>query len=115
MSRLLPPRFVPLALALGSLALASCSTLSSGIGTVTGSTQKKEPAEKVTRIQAEVMSFADIYVGQVLDGTSKIPAPGAEEQVQLLGFQARQASAAFEIASGKIPWRTCSTWRSSSP
>ena len=103
MSRLLPPRFAPLALVLGSLALASCSALSSGIGTVTGSTQKKESAETVTRIQAEVMSFADLYVGQVLAATSKIPAPGAEEQVQLLGFQARQASAAFEIASGSNP------------
>jgi hypothetical protein len=102
-NHLLSRHLVRLALAAGPLALASCSALSSGVGSITGSTQKKEQAEKVTQVQAEVMAFADVYVGQVLDGTSKLRAPGAEAQVQLLGFQARQASAAYEIASGPNP------------
>jgi hypothetical protein len=102
-SQLLSRHLVRLALATGALALASCSALSSGVGSLTGSTQKKDHAEKVTRVQAEVMSFADGYVGQVLDGTSKIVATGAEAQVRLLGFQVRQIGAAYEIASGPNP------------
>jgi hypothetical protein len=92
-----------LALALGSLSLASCSAISAGMGEITGSNQKKEQAELVARVQAEVMSFADVYVGQLMDATATIPTPTAQDQVVLLGFQARQASAAYEIASSNNP------------
>ena len=89
--------------AAAALLSSACSTVSSVIGDATGSTQKEEQAEKVTRIQAEVMAFADVYVGEVLASTSRIPAASAEDQVQLLGFQVRQSAAAFEIASGENP------------
>ena len=90
-------------LAIALLASISCSTVSSAVGSVTGSTQKKEAAEKVAHVQSEVMSFADTYVGVVLESTSRIPAPAAEDQVRLLSFQVRQAGAAYEIASGNNP------------
>jgi hypothetical protein len=96
-------RLLRLGLVLGALALASCSAISAGMGELTGSTQKKEQAEKITRVQAEVMAFADLYVGNLLDSTARIPTPTAQDQVRLLGFQARQASAAYEIASGANP------------
>ena len=96
-------RHVRIALALGSLALSSCSAISAGMGEITGETQKKEQAEKATRIQAEVMAYADVYVGHLLDATSAIPTPTTQDQVVLLGFQARQASAAYEIASSSNP------------
>jgi hypothetical protein len=103
MPHLSSSRHLRLGLALGSLVLASCSAISAGMGELTGSTQKKEQAEKITRVQAEVMAYADLYVGNVLDATARIPTPTAEDQVRLLGFQARQASAAYEIASGANP------------
>ena len=96
-------RLVRIALLLGSLSLASCSAISSGIGSITGTTQKKEAEEKATQVQAEVMGFADLYVGQVLNATASIPTPTPEDQARLLGFQVRQVSAAYEIASGTNP------------
>jgi hypothetical protein len=82
---------------------ASCSTFSSGMGYVTGSSQQKEQEEKIARIQAEVMAFADIYVGAILDATSRIPSPTQEMQIRVLSFDVQQATAAYEIASGVSP------------
>lgn len=98
-----PSRAATVGLAVVVFASISCSTLSSAVGSITGSTQKKEAAEKVAHVQSEVMSFADTYVGVVLESTSRIPAPAAEDQVRLLSFQVRQAGAAYEIASGTNP------------
>jgi hypothetical protein len=103
MSGRLPRATLRIALLLGSLSLASCSAISSGIGSITGTTQKKDAEEKATQVQAEVMGFADLYVGQMMNATANIPTPTAEDQVRLLGFQVRQASAAYEIASGTNP------------
>ncbi len=89
--------------ALAATLLASCSTFSTGMGYVTGSTQQKEHAEEVTRIQAELMSFADVYVGEVLDATSRVHPVTPANQIQVLDFEVRQATAAFEIASGGKP------------
>lgn len=82
---------------------ASCSTLSTGVGYVTGSTQQKEQEEKIARLQADVMSFADVYAGEVIDASSRIPAATQEDRVRQLSFQVRQATAAYEIASGENP------------
>ena len=92
-----------LAAPLAAALVASCSTLSTGMGYVTGSTQQKEEEEKVARIQAEVMSFADVYTGEILDLTSRFPATTQEAQTRVVGFQARQATAAYEVASGENP------------
>jgi hypothetical protein len=92
-----------LAATAAAILLTSCSTFSSGIGYVTGSTQQKKQEEKIARIQAEVMAFADDYVGEVLDATSRIPSSTQETQVRVLGFEVRQATAAYEIASGASP------------
>jgi hypothetical protein len=89
--------------ALAATLLASCSTFSTGVGYVTGSTQQKEHEEEVTRIQAELMSFADLYVGGVLDTTSRVAPTSQANQAQILGFEVRQATAAYEIASGGNP------------
>ena len=86
-----------------AILLASCATFSSGMGYVTGSSQQKEQEEKVARIQAEVMAFADVYVGEVLDTTSRFPTPTQEMQIRVLSFEVRQATAAYEIASGASP------------
>lgn len=95
----------PAALVAGALLLsAGCSAVSSVMGDITGSSQKKEAAEKVARIQAELMGLADVYVGEVLATTASVPARTPEEQLLLLGFQARQANAAYEIASGSVPY-----------
>ncbi|MEI7705297.1 MAG: hypothetical protein WCK73_11940, partial [Deltaproteobacteria bacterium] len=83
--------------------LASCSTFSSGMGYITGSAQQKADEEKIAQVQADVMAFADVYVGEILDATSRFPATTQEAQVRLLGFQVRQATAAYEIASGEGP------------
>ena len=96
-------RTAALGLALALFASISCSTVSKAVGSVTGSTQKKEAAEKITAVQSEVMVFADGYVGEVLESTARIPVPSAEDQVRLLDFQVRQAGAAYEIASGSNP------------
>ncbi len=92
-----------LAAPVAAILLASCSTISSGVGYVTGSTQQKEQAEKIAQVHADVMSFADVYVGEILDATNRFPAPTQELQIRVLGFQARQAAAAYEIASGPDP------------
>ena len=92
----------PLA-ALAATLLSSCSTFSTGMGYVTGSTQEKEKEEAVARLQAEVMSFADVYVGEVLDLTSRVPSTTQAGQTQVLAFEVRQATAAYEIASGGNP------------
>jgi hypothetical protein len=96
------PAFL-LAVPAAAILLASCSTLSTGVGYVTGSTQQKEQEEKVAQVQAEVMSFADVYVGEILDATGRFPTATQEAQIRVLGFQARQAAAAYEIASGPNP------------
>ncbi|HET8722635.1 MAG TPA: hypothetical protein VFM53_00425 [Anaeromyxobacteraceae bacterium] len=94
------------ATAVSALALGlscSCATLSTGVGYVTGSTQQKEQEEAIARVQAEVMAFADVYVGELLDATSRVPVTSPEQQVEALAFQTRQATAAYEIASGSNP------------
>jgi hypothetical protein len=58
---------------------------------------------EVARIQAEVMSFADVYVGAVLDATSRVPPTTQANQIRVLDFEVRQATAAYEIASGGNP------------
>jgi len=83
--------------------LASCSTFSSGMGYVTGSSQQKEQEEKIARIQAEVMAFADVYVGAILDATSRLPSSTQGMQIRVLSFEVQQATAAYEIASGASP------------
>lgn len=99
------PGRLPAALLAGALLLASgCSAVSSVMGDVTGSSQKKEEAEKVARVQAQLMGFADVYVGEIMAGTTSIPPRTAEQQLLVLGFQVRQASAAYENASGTIPY-----------
>jgi hypothetical protein len=92
-----------LAVPAAAFLLASCSTVSTGVGYVTGSTQQKQQAEMVEQVQADVMSFADVYVGEILDASGRLPPATQEAQVRVLGFQARQAAAAFEIASGPNP------------
>ncbi len=89
--------------ALAATFLASCSTFSTGMGYVTGSTQQKEQEAEVARIQAEVMSFADVYVGELLDATSRIRPTSPVDQARVLSFEVRQATAAYEIASGGSP------------
>jgi hypothetical protein len=88
---------------LAVILFASCSTLSTGVGYLTGSTQQKEQEEKIAQVQADVMSFADVYVGEILDATSRYPPTTQEMQIRVLGFQARQTAAAYEIASGQNP------------
>lgn len=91
--------------AIAALALsAGCSAVSSVMGDVTGSSKKKEEEEKVARVQAELMGFADVYVGEILATTRPIPVRTAEEQLFALNFQVSQASAAYEIASGSTPY-----------
>jgi hypothetical protein len=97
-------RLSALALAGALLLATSCSAVSSVMGGVTGSTQKKEAAEKVARVQAQLMAFADVYAGEVLAMTSSVQQQTAAEQLFVLGFQVRQATAAYEIASGTIPY-----------
>ncbi len=89
--------------ALAAALLASCSTISSGVGYVTGSTQQKEQEELLVRLQAELMSFADVYVGEVLDAAARAPTPTPASQEKVLAFQVRQATAAYEVASGGSP------------
>jgi hypothetical protein len=92
-----------LAVPAAAFLLASCSTVSTGVGYLTGSTQQKQQAEMVEQVQADVMSFADVYVGQILDASSRFSTVTQEAQVRVLGFQARQAAAVYEIASGPNP------------
>ena len=92
-----------LASVLAASLFASCSTLSTGVGYVTGSTQQKQEEEKIARLQADVMSFSDVYVGEVLDVSSRFPASTHDNRVRQLSFQVRQATAAYEIASGENP------------
>jgi hypothetical protein len=94
---------IRLATVLAAALFASCSTLSTGVGYVTGSTQQKQQEEKVARLQADVMSFADVYVGEVIDASSRIPAATQEDRIRQLSFQVRQATAVYEIASGENP------------
>ena len=90
-------------LGLALVAAPACSAISSGIGSLTGKTQKQEAAARLATVQTGVMAFADAYVGGVLEATARIPTSTPEDQVRLLAFQVRQASAAFEIASGENP------------
>ncbi|MGA8892207.1 MAG: hypothetical protein WB493_11595 [Anaeromyxobacteraceae bacterium] len=98
-----PAPGTPITLALAALLLASCSAISSVMGDLTGSNKQKEQEEMVARVQQEVMAFADVYVGEILAQTSRIPSPSRDVQVRLLTFQSRQAGAAYEIASGQNP------------
>ena len=92
-----------LAALLAAVLFASCSTLSTGVGYVTGSTQQKQQEEKIAQLQADVMSFSDVYVGEVLDTSSRFPATTQEDRVRQLSFQVRQTTAVYEIASGENP------------
>jgi hypothetical protein len=92
-----------LAVPAAAFLLASCSTVSTGVGYLTGSTQQKQQAEMIEQVQADVMSFADVYVGEILDASSRFPTATQEAQVRVLGFQARQVAAVYEIASGSNP------------
>jgi hypothetical protein len=100
-----PRRLLAALLAGAAVLLAGgCSAVSSVMGDVTGSSKKKEEAEKVARIQAQLMGLADVYVGEILASSASIPARTPEQQRYVLGFQVRQANAAYEIASGSIPY-----------
>ncbi len=92
------------ALVVPLLLATSCAAVSSVVGDVTGSNAKKEREEKVARIQQELMALADVYAGEILATSASIPAKTAEEQLVVLGFQVRQANAAYEIASGAAPY-----------
>ncbi len=101
----LAARRLPAVALAGALLLASgCSAISAVMGDVTGSNKKKEAAEKVARVQAELMAFADVYVGEVLATTSPVQVATADQQLAVLGFQVRQATSAYEIASSSVPY-----------
>ena len=97
-------RVLALALAGGLFLGTGCSAVSSAMGDVTGSSRKKEEAALVERVQGQLMTYADVYAGEVLATTSSIPARTADEQLFVVGFQVRQATAAYEIASGTSPY-----------
>jgi hypothetical protein len=103
MTAFLPSRSARLALATAALAVASCATVSDLVGDVTGSTEKKKAEEKAARVQAEVMSLADTFVGEMLDASGQIRAVTADERLAVLGWRIRQATAAYEIASSANP------------
>jgi hypothetical protein len=86
------------------LGLAACSTVSTAAGEVTGSTeQRKEQEEKAARVQIETMNLADTFVGEMLDTAGRIRAETPEQRLAVLGWQTRQANAAYDIASSENP------------
>ena len=99
MTAFLPSHTARMALAAMALAATSCATMSNLVGDVTGSTEKKKEEERAARVQADVMSLADTFVGEMLDASGQIRAVTAEERLAVLGWQIRQATAAYEIAS----------------
>jgi hypothetical protein len=103
MSSTVPSRTARLGLAALALAAASCAAMSSAVGDVTGSTEKTKEEEKAARVQAEVMSLADTFVGGMLDASGQIRAGTAGERLAVLGWRIRHATAAYEIASSPNP------------
>jgi hypothetical protein len=81
------------------IGLAACSAISS----VTGSSEKKKQEEKAARVQNETMNLADTFVGEMLGTAGRIRAETPEQRLAILGWQTRQANAAYDIASGENP------------
>jgi hypothetical protein len=103
MTAFLPSRSARVAFAALAIAATSCSTMSNLAGDVTGSTEKKQAEEKAARAQTEVMSLADTFVGEMLDASGQIRAVTSDQRLAVLGWQIRQATAAYEIASSANP------------
>ncbi len=96
----LSPRWT---LAAPALLLAACSTVSTLVGDVTGSTEKKEEEVKIAEVQVGVMRYADDYVARVLQSARQIQATTPEARLALIDWQLGQATAAYEIATGANP------------
>ncbi len=85
------------------LGATSCSVVSRTVGTVTGSTQKEEMKSKLAILQSQVMRFADVYVTVIGQAAASIDARTPEERLTVVGWRLRQATAAYDIASGSNP------------
>ncbi len=81
----------------------SCSTVSSTVGLVTGSTQRKEAQAQVAEIQAAVMRLSDSYTAAVVESVSAIPSNTAEAQRRVLEYQIDQITAVYQIAAAPNP------------
>jgi hypothetical protein len=102
--RLPGPRLPPLAaLAAPALLAAGCSLVSGVSGEITGSTQEKKAEQLAVRVQGQVMALADTFVGEMLDASGRIRAGSEEERLAVLGWQVRQANAAYDVASAAAP------------
>ena len=73
------------------------------MGGVTGTTKEREREAQLEQVRRQVMSFADLYVGTLLDAGARVPQPTPEAEVRVLAFQVRQATDAWEIASAGRP------------
>jgi hypothetical protein len=91
------------ALILLLLDAASCSAVSKTVGSVTGSTQKEEVKSELAGVQIKVMRFADTYVGTMSQATELIDATSPEARLTLVDWRLRQATGAYDIASGPNP------------
>jgi len=89
--------FVPVAL------LAGCAAISTGIGYITGSTQEKKARQELSEVQLGVMRMADDYVAQEMEASGNVQASTLDKRIALVGWQLRQATAAYEIATGVNP------------
>ncbi|HVP69274.1 MAG TPA: hypothetical protein VMT17_18640 [Anaeromyxobacteraceae bacterium] len=98
--RSLPSRLAP---ALLVLLCAACSTISTGFGYITGSTQEKEQEHRVAEVQEKVMRYAGDYATQVVQAAARIETPTPEKRLAVLAWQLRQATAAYDIATGPNP------------
>lgn len=94
---------MPRVLVVALLTATSCSVVSGTVGKVTGSTQKEEMKSTLAVLQNQVMRFADDYVTLVGQAAASIDAKSPEERLTVVGWRLRQATGAYDIASGTNP------------
>jgi hypothetical protein len=91
------------ALGLLWVAATACSAISTTMGNVTGSTQKKQAKVELRELQYEVMRFADDYVTAISLATGNTEGKSPEARLELITWRLHQATGAYDIASGPVP------------
>ena len=92
-------------LSLATLALLStaCATISSAIGEVTGTTEKKKEEARVAHVQLKVMRYADDYATKVAQAARRISLTTDEKRLAVVSWQLEESTAAYDVASGPNP------------
>ncbi len=84
---------------LAVLALCGCSTIKNMLPANRAATQR---AHQLAILQIQVMRFADVYVGAIIDPLQRFQAgtSNAEDRLMAQNWQVTQATAAYTIATG---------------